>query len=56
MAIDPGEKETGYATTHVFAAGSNGVAVPGVLPDSYQSLVEHGFDLSAYLTGQGVRS
>ena len=56
VAIDPGEKETGYATTHVFATGPDGVAVPGVLPDSYQSLVEHGFDLSAYLTGQGVRS
>ena len=56
VAIDPGEKETGYATTHVFAAGPDGVAVPGVLPDSYQPLVEHGFDLSAYLTGQGVRS
>lgn len=56
VAVDPGEKETGYATTHVFAAGPDGVAVPGVLPDSYQSLVEHGFDLAAYLSSQGVRS
>lgn len=56
VAIDPGEKETGYATTHVFAAGSDGVAEPGILPDSYQSLVEHGFDLSGYLAWQGVRS
>ena len=56
VAIDPGERETGYATTHVFAAGPDGVAVPGVLPDAYQALVAHGFDLSAYLAGQGVRS
>lgn len=56
VAIDPGEKETGYATTHVFAAGPDGVAVPGILPDSYQPLVEHGFDLSGYLAWQGVRS
>ena len=56
VAIDPGERETGYATTHVFAAGPDGVAVPGVLPDTYQALVEHGFDLSGYLAGQGVRS
>jgi len=56
VAIDPGERETGYATTHVFAAGADGVAVPGVLPDAYQALVAHGFDLSGYLAGQGVRS
>ncbi|HXH78407.1 CpaF family protein [Nocardioides sp.] len=56
VAIDPGERETGYATTHVFAAGLDGVAIPGVLPDTYQALVEHGFDLSGYLAAQGVRS
>ena len=55
VAIDPGEKETGYATTHVFETGSDGVAVPGVLPDTYQSLIEDGFDLSGYLAGQGMR-
>jgi Flp pilus assembly CpaF family ATPase len=55
VTIDPGERETGYASTHVFAAGSDGVAVPGVLPDAYQALVEHGFDLSGYLAGQGAR-
>lgn len=54
VAIDTGEKETGFATTHVFDAGPDGVAAPGVLPDDYQSLTVHGFDLRGYLSGQAV--
>lgn len=54
VAIDTGEKETGFATTHVFQAGPDGVAAPSVLPDAYQSLTVHGFDLRGYLSGQAV--
>ena len=53
VAVAPGEKATGYATTHVFAAGPDGVAVPGVLPDDYRALARYGFDLNAYLAHQG---
>jgi pilus assembly protein CpaF len=55
VAIDPGERETGYATTHVFAPGPDGVAVPGVLPDACRDLTAHGFDLAQFLAQQGVR-
>ena len=54
IALTPGERETGYATTHVFAPNSAGVATPAVLPDEYRKLASHGFDLSGYLTGQQV--
>ncbi len=53
VAVAPGEKATGYATTHVFAAGPDGIAVPGVLPDEYRTLADYGFDLHAYLAAQG---
>lgn len=49
VALESGERETGYATTHVFAADSTGGAVPGVLPESYRALATQGFDLAAYL-------
>jgi Flp pilus assembly CpaF family ATPase len=52
ISLDPGERETGYATTHVFAPGSDGVARPAVLPDEYRALTRHGFDLVAYLAQQ----
>ena len=58
IALDPGERETGYATTHVFAAdpqgldGPGGTAMPAVLPDAYRSLTAHGFDLGGYLAQQ----
>jgi Flp pilus assembly CpaF family ATPase len=52
ISLDPGERETGYATTHVFAPGSDGVARPAVLPDEYRALTRHGFDLAAYLAQQ----
>ncbi|WP_313404835.1 ATPase, T2SS/T4P/T4SS family [Aeromicrobium sp.] len=56
IAVDPGERETGYAATHVFAPGPEGVAVPSVLPDRYRALAAHGFDLATYLAQQEVRS
>jgi Flp pilus assembly CpaF family ATPase len=71
IAVSPGERETGYATTHVFAPrldgarpdgvgldgiGLNGAAVPAVLPDEYRSLASHGFDLAGYVAQQEVRS
>ena len=55
IALDPGERETGYATTHVFAPDLDGSAVPAVLPDAYRALAGHGFDLNTYLAQQEVR-
>ena len=54
IAISPGEKEVGYAATHVFRADSTGVAMPGVLPDEYRALAVHGFDLAGYLEAQSI--
>ena len=56
IAIEPGERETGYATTHVFAPDLDGTAVPAVLPDAYRDLASFGFDLTGYLAQQEVRS
>ncbi|MGB0191866.1 MAG: hypothetical protein ACPF9W_12975, partial [Nocardioides sp.] len=56
IALDPGERETGYATTHVFSPGPDGTAVPSVLPDAYRALTGFGFDLNTYLAQQEVRS
>jgi pilus assembly protein CpaF len=56
IALDPGERETGYATTHVFAPDLDGSAVPAVLPDAYRVLATYGFDLGGYLAQQEVRS
>jgi len=53
IALDPGEKETGYATTHIFSPDVDGVAAPSVLPDAYRALTAYGFDLSDYLLLQG---
>ena len=52
IALGPGEKEVGYATTHVFRADASGIAVPDVLPDEYRALAHYGFDLAAYLSTQ----
>ena len=52
VAVTPGEREAGYATTHVFAPGLDGTAVPAVLPDEYRKLTRYGFDLPAYLMSQ----
>ena len=56
IALAPGERETGYASTHVFAPNAHGVATPMVLPDEYRSLTAEGFDLAGYLATQQARS
>jgi len=56
IAITPGERETGYATTHVFTPDPEATAVPAVLPEEYRALASYGFDLAAYLMQQQVRS
>ncbi|GAB3769969.1 Flp pilus assembly CpaF family ATPase [Nocardioides ginsengisegetis] len=56
IALTPGERETGYATTQVFRTAASGVAVPAVLPDDYRPLVTHGFDLAGYLAADGAGS
>lgn len=56
IALDPGERETGYATTHVFAADRDGTAVPRVLPDGYRSLAAYGFDIASFLAELERRS
>lgn len=56
VALEPGERETGYATTHVFRTDADGTAVPGVLPETYRDLTAHGFDLTGYLATQSPES
>ena len=58
VALAPGEREVGYATTHVFRPDAAGVAVPDVLPDEYRALADEGFDLAGYISSResGVRS
>ncbi|MGY0541409.1 CpaF family protein [Nocardioides sp. YJ-D4] len=58
IALTPGERENGYATTHVFTPDRDGTAIPSVLPDEYRTLVRHGFDVGGYLAAQrpGERS
>jgi len=55
IALAPGERETGYATTHVFALNDACMAAPAVLPDEYRALTAHGFDLAGYLAQQEPR-
>jgi pilus assembly protein CpaF len=55
IALAPGERETGYATTHVFAPDLDGTAVPSVLPDEYRSLATYGFALAGFLAQQEIR-
>jgi pilus assembly protein CpaF len=56
IAIEPGERDTGYATTHVFTPDRSGRAAPAVLPDAYRCLAADGFDLSGFLAQQEARS
>ena len=49
IAVSPGEREKGYAITHVFRPSYGRPAVAGVLPDEYRSLEQFGFDLRGYL-------
>lgn len=50
IAITPGEKEKGYATTTVFHAGDTRRATAHTLPDNLRRLERHGFDLAGFLT------
>ena len=50
VVVEPGEKEKGYALTHVFGPSPDGPArATGVLPEGYRDLAAHGFDLRGYL-------
>ena len=49
IAVSPGEKEKGYATTHVFrAAPGERVARPHVLPEEFRELAAAGFDIASF--------
>jgi pilus assembly protein CpaF len=52
IALSPGERETGYATTHVFTSDAAGNATPAVLPEEYRALAACGFDLAGYLSAE----
>jgi Flp pilus assembly CpaF family ATPase len=49
VLVEPGERETGYALTHLFGPDRDGPArATGILPARCAGLAEHGFDLDAY--------
>ncbi|MDN5895906.1 MAG: Flp pilus assembly complex ATPase component TadA [Nocardioides sp.] len=56
IAVAPGEREPGYATTHLFSPDAAGNARPDVLPDEYRDLASFGFDLGGFLNEQQVFS
>ena len=53
LAVTPGERDRGYATTHVFRPAAGRPTVAGVLPDEYRHLEQHGFDLPAFYAEAG---
>ncbi|SDT02076.1 Pilus assembly protein, ATPase of CpaF family [Friedmanniella luteola] len=53
LAVTPGERDRGYATTHVFRPAAGQPAVAGVLPDEYRSLEQYGFDLPTFYAEAG---
>lgn len=55
VAVEPGEKETGYALTHVFKPDrAGGPGVSGTIPDALAAMLEaHGFDMQGYLEHDG---
>ena len=49
VVVEPGEKEKGYAITHVFGPSTDGPAeATGILPAACRDLTDHGFDLANY--------
>jgi type IV secretory pathway ATPase VirB11/archaellum biosynthesis ATPase len=64
ITLAPGERDRGYAVTHVFSSaqsssgqfspGGGRDATPGVLPDDYRSLERYGFDLAGFHAHQGA--
>ncbi|QAY64842.1 CpaF family protein [Xylanimonas allomyrinae] len=52
-AVSRGERDTGYALTHVFRnVERGGVACPHTLPDDLRELEDFGFDLAGYLASR----
>lgn len=49
VMVEPGERETGYALTHIFGPSPSGpAAATGILPTQCAELVEFGFDPNLY--------
>lgn len=48
VAVEPGEKEIGYAITHVFRPAPGGPGIASVLPDHLRDLEAFGFDARAF--------
>ena len=49
VVVEPGEKETGYALTHIFGPSDDGPAqATGILPQRCKDLAGFGFDLALY--------
>lgn len=54
LAVHPGEKSSGIATTHVFSPSpGGGPCRPGTLPQEMRHLEHWGFDLQTYLAQGG---
>jgi len=54
LAVSPGEADTGYATTRVFAPARGRPAVACVLPEDLADLAEYGFDAAAFAAEAGA--
>lgn len=54
LAVSPGERDNGWATSHVFLPAGPGRLEPGVLPQFARSLEQFGFDPRAF--GRGLAS
>ncbi|HEX2704805.1 MAG TPA: ATPase, T2SS/T4P/T4SS family [Candidatus Lustribacter sp.] len=49
VVVEPGEKEKGYALTHIFGPSEDGPAqATGILTERCKDLAEHGFDVDLY--------
>lgn len=54
VAVEQGEKEQGYALTHIFRPNpAGGPGEPYILPDHMRELERYGFDLQSYLEQRG---
>ena len=60
VVVEPGEREKGYALTHLFGPSASGPAqATGLMSERCKDLVAHGFDLDAYqgeADGRGWRA
>ena len=49
VVVEPGERDTGYALTHLFGPNPHGPAqATGIITESCRALTEHGFDLQLF--------